>query len=140
MTDHDLTLTLPDAIFDPIRQIAEATSQSVEQVVIGQLRSVTEGSELSLPPDEEAELAAFRFLSDDVLRMIVREQMPRRDQERMDELMTRNNLGTITPDEYQELSEWVERGQRLMLRKAWAADVLMNRGYSITGDDFTPDA
>jgi hypothetical protein len=49
--------------------------------------------------------------------------------------MDRNNLGPITPSEYEELSQIVERGERLMLRKAWAAGVLMERGYKITGQD-----
>jgi hypothetical protein len=57
----------------------------------------------------------------------------------MQSLMDQNTLGTITPQEYQELTELVERGQRLTLRKAWAAGVLMERGYQITGDDFTAE-
>lgn len=131
MTDHSVTLSLPNAIFDPLREIAEAKSQSLEQVVIEQLRSVLS---VSLPPlaaDEDAELVAFKFLSDDTLRNIAREQMPSRDQDRMQVLMDQNNLGTITSLEYEELSQLVDRGQRLMLRKAWAAGVLMERGHKI---------
>lgn len=135
MTDHPVTVSLPEAIFDPIREIAEARAQSVEEVVIDQLRSIMSVSLPSLPANEESELVAFKFLSDDTLRGIAREQMPRQLQERMQTLMGRNNLGTITPEEHDELSALVERGQRLTLRKAWAAGVLMERGYKITGED-----
>lgn len=139
MTDHVITVRLPDAVFDPIHQIAEARAQPIEQVVLEQLRSVLSIPLPDLPSDEESELIAFKFLSDDVLRNIAREQMPKRDQERMQILMDRNNFGTITPEEYEELSQFVERGQRLMLRKAWAAGVLMERGYTITSQDMAVD-
>lgn len=140
MADQPLTVHLPDAILDPIRQIAAAKARSVEQVIVDQLRSVL-SIELpaTLPPDEESELVAFKFLSDDTLRNIAREQMSRALQERMQPLMDRNNFGTVTPDEYAELTELVERGNRLTLRKAWAAGVLMERGYPITEKDFVQD-
>lgn len=139
MSDHSVTLNLPGAIFAPLRRIASARAQSVEQVVIDQLRSVLDVQMPPLLPDEEAELAAFKFLSDDTLRSIAREQMPQALQTQMQNLMDRNSDGTITPDEYQELTALVERGQRLMLRKAWAAGVLLERGYEITGDDLAAE-
>jgi hypothetical protein len=139
MSDHPVTVTLPEALYAPIREIAEAKSQSVERVLIDQLQSVLSVKLPSLPSDEESELAAFKFLSDDTLHNIAHEQMPMRLQEQMQSLMDRNSLGTITSQEYKELSLLVERGQRLTLRKAWAAGVLMERGYKITGDDFTSD-
>ena len=135
MADHPVTVNLPDTIFDPIRRIAEAKAQSVEQVVIDQLRSVLSIAMPNLSADEESELVAYKFLSDDTLRNIAREKMPRQVQERMQALMDRNNFGTITPEEHAELSELVERSQRLMLRKAWAAGVLMERGHKVTGRD-----
>ncbi|MBI1278909.1 MAG: hypothetical protein GC179_12340 [Anaerolineaceae bacterium] len=139
MSDHPVTVTLPEALYAPISQIAEAKSQSVESVVVEQLQSVLSIKLPSLPSDEESELIAFKFLSDDTLRNIAREQMPNRLQDQMQRLMDRNNFGTITPQEHQQLTDLVERGQRLTLRKAWAAGVLMERGYSITGDDFTAE-
>ena len=139
MTDHAVTVNLPETIFDPIRQIAEAKSQSVEQVVIDQLRSVLAVPLPTLPQDEESELVAFKFLSDDTLRNIAREQTPPSIQSRMQLLMDRNNLGMITLEEHEELSVLVERGERLTLRKAWAAGVLMERGYQITGQDMSPE-
>ncbi len=140
MADQPLTVYLPEAILDSIRQIAAAKAQSVEQVIVDQLRSVLSIElPIALPPDEESELVAFKFLSDDTLRNIVREQMSRSLQERMQPLMDRNNFGTITPVEYTELAQLVERGNRLTLRKAWAAAVLMERGYQITEQDFVQD-
>ncbi len=137
MNDYAITVNLPETIFDSFQQIAEAKAQSVEQVVLDQLRSVLDISLPNIAPDEETELVAFKFLSDDTLRSIAREQMSYTLQERMQVLMNRNNFGSVLPDEYHELSELVERGQRLTLRKAWAAGILMERGYKITGQDWT---
>ena len=139
MSDHPVTVTLPEALYAPIREIAEAKSQTVERVLIEQLQSVLAVKLPPLPPDEESELVAFKFLSDDTLRNIAREQLSTRIQEQMQSLMDRNTSGTITAQEHQELSQLVERGQRLALRKAWAAGVLMERGYKIIGDDFMPE-
>jgi hypothetical protein len=57
-------------------------------------------------------------LSDDTLWTIAHEQMQKTLQERMSVLMTRNTRGTITDAENAELTELVERGNRLTLRKA----------------------
>lgn len=139
MTDHLITIRLPDALLDPIRAVADAADKTVEQIVVDQLKRVVGVSLPALPPDEEAELAAFQFLSDDTLRGIAREQMPATIQDRLQTLMDRNNFGTITADEHAELEQLVERSQRLTLRKAWAVGVLIERGYKITAEDMTAD-
>ena len=134
MSDHPVTLAVPEHIYDRARQIAKATSQPLEQVLIKRLEeSFTELSELQ--PDEQAELSAFKLLSDDTLRAISREQMSHARQEQMQRLMDRNSLGAITDHERQVLTELVKQGDRLTLRKAWAANVLMDRGYKITAQD-----
>ncbi len=64
--------------------------------------------------------------------------MPENAQSRMQLLMEKNNFGTIADDEFEELEGLVERGNRLMLRKAEAAAILMERGNIFTQDDFKP--
>jgi len=139
MTDYSITLHVPDYIYERARKIAETTAQPVEQVLAARLEyAFDDRADLSfLPPDEQSELAAFKHLSDDTLRSIAREQLPRTVQERMQYLGNRNSQGTITPDEYAEYTRLVEQGERLMLRKAWAAGVLMERGDSITAQDMS---
>src|SRR4051794_29547065 len=102
MSDHPVTLAVPEHIYDRARQIAQSTAQPLEQVLIRRLEEAF--AELpELPPDEQAELAAFNYLSDDTLRAIAREQMPHARQERMQGLMGRNSLGTISASEREEL-------------------------------------
>lgn len=131
----DYTLTIPEAVYRRARRIAEETSQPVEQLLIEHLKNLPEPLP-SLLPDEQAELDALKHLSDDALWTIAREQMPEDIQAQMQVLMDKNSLGTITAEEYHVLEGFVERGNRLMVRKAEAAGLLMERGYSFTQKDF----
>src|SRR2546428_5450052 len=101
MTDHVVTVTISDQVYEYIRRIAEATDQPVEQVLRQRLEEM-----LPLPPlpsDEEAELAALRLLSDDALWTIAAEQMPSVQQERRSALLKLNERGVITEPETTEL-------------------------------------
>ena len=124
------TLTVPDEMVQAAQQIADATSQPLEAVLLSRLKTALPLP--VLPPDEEAELTALTQLSDDALWTFAREQMPREISEHLETLMDKNSLGTINPDQYAELENLVERGQRLTLRKSEAAAILTRRGYRIT--------
>ena len=63
--------------------------------------------------------------------------MPDDLQARMQVLMDKNTFGTITSDEYAELESLVERGQQLMISKAEAAVLLVQRGYAVRPNDMT---
>ena len=91
-----------------------------------------------LPADEQAELRALSYLSDDTLWTIAREQMARAKQDHMQALMDKNTFGTITESELADLTQLVELGQRLTLRKSEAMRLLMDRGYTITLDALKP--
>jgi hypothetical protein len=125
-----LTITMSDSLREEVERIAEANSQSLESVVLERLQYRI------LPDDIQSELDALQYLSDDALWTIAREQMPQDKQTRADELMSRNNFGTITDEEYAELEQYVERGDRLMLRKAEVAVLLKKRGFPFTQADF----
>jgi hypothetical protein len=131
----DFTLTVPDDVVAVARQIADATAQPVEAVLLSRLKTALPMP--VLPPDEEAELDALKHLSDDALWHIAREQMAADLQEQMQSLMDKNSLGTISSDEYRELEDLVDRGQRLMLRKSEAAALLTRRGHTVTPKNLT---
>jgi hypothetical protein len=131
----DFTLTVPDEMLAVAQQIAEATEQPVEQVLLSRLKNALPIP--TLPPDEEAELDALRHLSDDALWHVAREQMAQNLQKQMQILMDKNSLGTISQDEYKQLEDLVDRGQRLIVRKSEAAAILTRRGYKVTPQSLT---
>lgn len=130
-----IILNVPEDISARARQIAKTTDQPVEQVLIAHLTSLTLPP---LPADEQAELDALRFLSDDALRTIAREQMPDDVQRRAHALMDKNNHGDLSESEADELDGLVTRADGLMLRKAEAGAILKQRGFSMSQDDFKP--
>jgi hypothetical protein len=130
----DFTLTIPEDLYLRAHKIAETIAQPVEAVLLEQLRLWTEAVPL-LAVDEEAELQALRYLSDDALWTMAREQMPDDLQHKMQSLMDKNSTGAITSTEMAELSQLVERGQQLMLRKSEAAALLTKRGHTVTRKD-----
>lgn len=130
-----IILKVPEDISARARQIAETTAQPVEQVLLDYLKTLSTPLP-TLLPDEQAELDALKQLSDDALWTIAREQMPDDAQIRAHDLMTRNTQGTITNAEVEELQKLVERGDRLMLRKAEASSLLRERGHNFTQQDF----
>jgi hypothetical protein len=137
MTDHQITLRISDAVYARAQRIAEQTAQPVEQVLTARL---VESFDVlnALPQDERGELSAFQQLSDDTLFGIVGEQASTALKERMRLLGERTSRGTISADDAAEYAALVERGNRLLLRKAWAANVLMNRGHRVSPQDFAP--
>jgi hypothetical protein len=134
MTDL-IILQVPEDISARARQIAAAMAQPVEQLLLDHLKTLAAPLPV-LPPDTQAELDALHHLSDDALWTIASAQMPDDVQARAHALMDKNSRGAITDDEYAELEQIVERGDRLMLRKAEAATILRKRGHTFTPKDF----
>jgi len=137
MTNYEITFHISRIVYERAQRIATQSSQLVKQVLEARLDSAFD--ELSpLPASEQAELTALRQLADDTLFSMAAEQMPAALNERMVMLGERTSLGQIAPPEATEYAALVERGNRLMLRKAWAANILMDRGYTLSQDDFAP--
>jgi len=78
------------------------------------------------------------YLSTDALWTMAREQMQPDVQQAMSQLMEKNSQGTITEEEFRDLSALVERGQRLTLRKAQAMKLLLERGYAVNLETLKP--
>jgi hypothetical protein len=138
MTMSKYTIAIPHLLYEKAQRLAQQTSQSVDEIICTRLEGALDQPMLDLPSDERAELQAMSYLSTDVLWTIAREQMPPDLQHAMSQLMEKNSQGTITEDEFRDLSALVERGQRLTLRKAQAMKLLVDRGYAVSLDALKP--
>ena len=134
MRHHPVTLPVPDYIYDRAHRIAEVTLQSIEAVLLEQLEDAFAEPLPALPPDEQRELDALIHLSSEALWTMARERMPEDKQARMQTLMGANSQGALDDAQHAELATLVEQGQRLGLRKAQAAALLTERGYTVTLD------
>jgi hypothetical protein len=136
MSEH--TISIPNSLYEKAQRLAKQTSQSVDDIICTWLEGALDQPMLDLPSDERAELQAMSYLSTDALWTIAHEQMQPDLQHSMSQLMDKNSQGTITENEFRALSELVERGQRLTLRKSQAMKLLLNRGYSVNLDALKP--
>lgn len=127
-------LQIPDTVYQWAQQVARQSSQSIDDILMTYIRLITEAVPV-LPVDEEVELAALHYLSNDALWTIAHEQMPDTQQNRMQKLMDKNSAGKIKDIEYAELSTLIERGQQLTVRKSEAMALLTERGYTVSLKD-----
>ena len=134
MSDYTVTLTISEAVYERARHLSETTARPVEQILSNQLEEVFDDL-TDMSQDAQAELSAFRQLSNEALWTIAREQTPSDLRERVTLLLALNKRLALTPDEESELDQLLESADRVMLRKAEAAALLTQRGYKVTPDD-----
>jgi hypothetical protein len=132
------TISIPDTIYEQAQLVARLTSRQVDDVIRARLEGAFKEPLIELPADEEAELQALTYLSDDALWTIAREQMQPHLQKRISELLEKNQAGTLDNAESAELTELIERGDKLTLRKSQAMRFLAQRGHSISLSDLKP--
>ncbi len=132
------TVAIPNSLYEKAQRLAKQTSQSVDDIICTRLEGALDQPMLDLPSDERTELQALSYLSTDALWTMAREQMQPDLQHAMSQLMDKNSQGTITEDEFRDLSELVQRGQRLTLRKSQAMKLLLDRGYAVSLDALKP--
>jgi hypothetical protein len=136
-----MQITIPEKLSSRLRQLAARRRQPVETIIEDRLFTSLDDELDNLPTNEQAELRALHHLSDDALRVIAAEQMLSVNQAQMGQLMTKNSQGELSQEERNILTALVERGDQLMLRKAEAAAILVQRGAANSSEDLmTPHA
>jgi len=134
MADKLVTIALSDDLYRQALRLATESAQPLETVLVKRLEMVLDDL-AGLSPDEQAELAAMQHLSDDALWSMARERFPQSVDLRQQVLGERNSRGSITTDEQAELAQLVERGNRLLVRKAEAMAILTRRGWQVTTNE-----
>ena len=126
-----LTVELPEPIFQALAKIAELTTHPLEEIAAQSIISNLPPSNENAPPQMQESLLEMQRLPIDELLKIAQTQIPVAQQQRHFSLLEKNQLGIITPEEHQELSDLRSVADQLMLRKAYAWAVLRWRGYRV---------
>jgi hypothetical protein len=127
MSNANLTLALPEALYHRLERTARATKQPVEAVALHALHLGSPPAWDDAPPEFQIDLAALDRADDETLSQIAHAVMSA-DFERRDELLARNADGQLTPAERVELAHMRHAEDLFMLRKAHAAALLQWRG------------
>ncbi len=131
MVVQDVTIHLPEPLYLRLQQVARATQQSLNDVILHAVQVGSPPSWEEAPAEFQADLAALDRLDDSALWRMARSSQLTDDMTRYQELLDKNANGTLTPSERVELTQSRKAADRFLLRKAYAVDLLRWRGHAI---------
>lgn len=105
MTTQNILLPLPENMYLRLNQTAQATRQSLTEVLLHAVQIGSPPNWEDAPVEFQADLAALDRLHDDSLWKIARSSQTEADMERYQELLDKNANETITRTEQAELTE-----------------------------------
>jgi hypothetical protein len=129
MVLETVTLKLPENLYRRLVSHADATSRSLEDVI---LHALTVGSPPvweDVPEEFQASLAEMDRLDDEALWEIARGHKVVLEMTRYDDLLEKNKQESLGAAEYLELTKLRSEADQFMLRKAHAAALLRWRGH-----------
>jgi hypothetical protein len=130
MSHPVLTVELPEDVYERVRRAAKGMNQPVEKALADIVRAATPSLE-KVPAEYRAELESLEDLGDDELLTISRSRLAPARQRRMQVLLDKNQRGELTDRERRAMAELRSAGDRLMLRRSYAALLLKYRGHRL---------
>jgi hypothetical protein len=130
MSHPVLTVELPEDVYERVRRAAKGMNQPVEKALADIVRAATPSLE-KVPTEYRAELESLEDLGDDELLRISRSRLAPARQRRMQVLLDKNQRGELTDRERRAMAELRSAGDRLMLRRSYAALLLKYRGHRL---------
>ena len=128
---QSITLDLADETLQRYQRGAAAAQKSTAEFIADRLTESAPLSAEHLSLAEQNALALMDLLDSDHLRQIAQSQLSNRHQDLYDELLEKNEAGTITQDEIATLQALGDEARRLTLKKAHAYMLLKWRGEEI---------
>jgi len=132
---QNVTLVLPEELYLRFQHTAQATRQSVADIMLHALRVGSPPRWEDAPPAAQVELAAMDRLDDTSLWRIARSQRTEAEMAHMVELLEKNADDELDPLEHVQLDSLCADADRFMLRKAHAVALLHWRGHIIPPAD-----
>jgi hypothetical protein len=121
-----ILIELPATALSQIQATAREQTRSVPEVVRDLVLQALP-SPPALPPDMEAELAAFERLSDDVLRLLAQSTLPDDQQHELAALNDKAQRTSLSEAEQARQQLLIEAYDRLLVRRAQATALLRTR-------------
>jgi hypothetical protein len=126
-----VTLQIPDQMHQRLIHHAEATQQTLEQVILRVLEIGSPPTWEDVPIPFQGKLAALDRLSDQELWNLTQAVRTEAEMVRYDALLDRNADGCLTEAERQELNQLRSEAEYFTLQKAHAAILLRWRGHPV---------
>jgi hypothetical protein len=138
MIGQEVTLTLPEAIYQQIKRAADKARRPVDEVLVEAVSAVAPVIDTS-SLQTRAALAQMAYLNDATLWQCSRTTMPADQRERLETLHLEQQSRTLSAEERAEEQALLKLYQETLLVRAHAAVLLKQRGYSVSDlTQFTP--
>lgn len=131
MAIQNVTIGLSDTLYQQVKQRARRMHRSVEDEVVAVVEDALPVLN-ALPVEVADELDQMAFLSDDELRNAARSSMTSGENQRMQALLLKLQDMGLSPVETNEAEDLVQRQERIMLLRARATALLMDRGQDVS--------
>lgn len=131
MPEHTITVTIPEALYERVKEAAEASSRSLEDVLRQSIALSLPALEADLPLAIRSELAALPLASDAALWVIAHSTLETEQQESLEQLAEQQKQRQLTTTEQATLAQLMQAAQHTMIRKAEAYRLLARRGHTV---------
>jgi hypothetical protein len=131
---HELTLRVPEAVYEQIRRAAEKSRRPLEDVLQEAIRAVAPGAG-ETPPATRSAIAQMAYLNDAALWQAARATMHPDQRARLEALHDAQQRAPLSPEEKGEEEALVALYRDTLLVRAQAAVLLRHRGYDVSNPD-----
>jgi len=131
MTFHTVTLHVPDALYDRLKQRAAHARRSVEEELLDVLAAAVPVTR-ELPADLTDALSPLALLDDDALWRAARSHLAAQSAAGLEALHLKRQRKGLTAVEAEKAASLVRQYERAMLVRAQAAVLLKERGYDVS--------
>ena len=138
MAGRTITVTLPEALYERVKETAEASSRSLEDVLTQSVALSLPMLEHDLSSEVRSELAALPLLADAELWNVANSVLDKEQQQRLEMLAEQQKQRSLTATEQAILAQLMEAAQRTMARKAEAYRLLARRGHAVFAPHESP--
>jgi hypothetical protein len=129
MSNHSVTIELPEHIFQRLSLLAETTARPLAEIVAQSVVSNLPPEIDKSSPEIQPELLRMQSLHDTDLLEIAQAVVTPEQQNYHEELLAKNALDQLSNDERAELTRLRLEVDRQMFCKAYAWSILRWRGY-----------
>ncbi len=126
-----VTVNLPDVTYHQLQRVAQMTKRRLEDVLLQTIEGNMPPVADDAPLDIQAELQTLQWLDSKALWVVARGKLAPQEQARQEYLLRRNQRGTITPEEVDEMNRLGEKADKLTVKKAYAYALLRWRGFPL---------
>ena len=138
MPVQEITLNLPDTVYEQIRRAAEKAQRPVNDLLVEAVTAVAPAMDAA-PMSLRSALAQMAYLNDAALWQAARATLSMGQRERLEVLHIQQQRGTLTSAEQAEEQALLALYRETLLVRAQAAVLLKQRGYDVTDpDQFAP--